>query len=48
MKYDKKMRRTIENLILKKNDNQSILNILNQAYPDDLKPNLNVFFLNPH
>ena len=45
MKYDKKMRRTIENLVLKNNDNQSILNILNQAYPDDLKPNLNVFIL---
>jgi hypothetical protein len=43
MKYDKKMRRTIENLILNKTENSNILNILNQAYPDDLKPNLNVF-----
>jgi hypothetical protein len=48
MKYDKTMRRTIKNLILKKNNNQSILNILNQAFPDDIKPNLNVFLLNPH
>jgi hypothetical protein len=43
MKYDKKMRKTIENLILNKTENSNILNILNQAYPYDLKTNLNVF-----
>jgi|LakMenEpi03Aug12_release.lakeMendotaPanAssembly.Ray.scaffolds.fasta_scaffold1754057_1 hypothetical protein len=43
MKYDKKMKKTIENLILNKTENSNILNKLNQAYPDVLKPNLNVF-----
>jgi hypothetical protein len=36
MKYDKKMRRTIENLIINGADGPNIKKILNEAYPDDI------------
>ncbi len=45
MKYDKKMRRTIENLILTGTDGTNIKKILNEVYPDDIKPSLNVCLL---
>ena len=42
MKYNKTMRKTIENLILVKRHGEEVLNFLSTAYPDDLMPNLNV------
>lgn len=42
MKYNKQMRRTIENLVTKKMKSSVILNFLHTAFPDDAKPNLNV------
>jgi hypothetical protein len=42
MKFNKTMRKTIENLICVKTDGKDVLNFLETAYPDNLKPNLNV------